>query len=82
MSLKETLESPMHNEFTAVIAPAQEGGYWAYCLEIPAVGEGETVDACKQNLREAIVLMLTDRRATERQEAQPDAWEECLEVEE
>ena len=56
----------MHNEFTAVIAPAPEGGYAAYCLEIPAVGEGETLEECRQNLREAILLMLTDRRETER----------------
>src|SRR5687767_1345113 len=54
----------MHNEFTAVIAPAPEGGYAAYCLEIPAVGEGETLEECRQNLREAILLMLTDRRET------------------
>lgn len=70
----------MHNEFTAVIVPAPEGGYTAYCLEIPAVGEGETRDECRENLREAILLMLADRRETERKEASPGAWEECIEV--
>lgn len=70
----------MHNECTAIIAPAPEGGYTGYCLEIPAVGEGETVEECRQNLREAILLMLTDRREAERQDAPPDAWEERLEV--
>ena len=70
----------MHNEFTAVIVPAPEGGYAAYCLEIPAVGEGETLEECRQNLREAILLMLTGRRETERKEAPPGAWEERLEV--
>ena len=70
----------MHNEFTAVIAPAPEGGYAAYCLKIPAVGEGETLAECRQNLREAILLMLTDRRETERKEAPPGAWVEHLEV--
>jgi predicted RNase H-like HicB family nuclease len=59
---------------------APEGGYAAYCLEIPAVGEGETLEECRQNLREAILLMLTDRRETERKEAVPGAWEERLEV--
>lgn len=48
----------MHNEFTAVFAKAEEGGYWAYCLEIPAVGQGETVEACAHNLREAMLLVL------------------------
>jgi predicted RNase H-like HicB family nuclease len=70
----------MHNEFTAVIAPAPEGGYVAYCLEVPAVGEGETVEECRQKLREAILLMLTDRRETERLEAPSGAWEERLAV--
>jgi predicted RNase H-like HicB family nuclease len=71
---------PTRNEFTAVIAPADEGGYWAYCLEIPAVGQGETVDACRANLRAAILLMLEDRRETERKEAARNAWEEVIEV--
>jgi predicted RNase H-like HicB family nuclease len=70
----------MHNAFTAVIAPAEEGGFWAYCLEIPAVGQGETVDACRANLQAAIRLVLTDRRETERKEAPSGAWEEVLEV--
>lgn len=70
----------MHNDFTAIIAPAPEGGYASYCLEIPAVGEGETVEACRQNLWEAILLMLTDRRETERQAAPPGAWAERLQV--
>jgi predicted RNase H-like HicB family nuclease len=61
----------MHNEFTAVIAPAPAGGYAAYCLEIPAVGEEETLEECRQNLREAILLMLTDRCETECKEAPP-----------
>ena len=33
------------SEFTAIIEPAEEGGYWAYCLEVEgANGQGETVD--------------------------------------
>jgi len=68
------------NEFTAVIAPAEEGGFWAYCLEIPAVGQGETAEDCKVNLIEAIKLMLEDRRQDERKDAPPDAWEEIIEI--
>lgn len=53
----------MHNEFTAIIEAASEGGYFAYCPEIPgANGQGETVEACRQNLAEAIQLILEDRR--------------------
>jgi len=48
----------MKAEFTAIIEPAPEGGYWAICPEVPgANGQGET-----NSLREAIELILEDRR--------------------
>lgn len=54
----------MKGEFTAIIEPAPEGGYWAICPEIPgANGQGETIEAAKENLRQAIELILEDRRA-------------------
>jgi len=52
----------MHNEFTAII---ERDGEWfiAYCPEISgANGQGHTKDECLQNLREAIDLILEDRR--------------------
>lgn len=52
----------MHNEFTALIEP---DGEWfvAYCPEVPeANGQGKTPDEAKQNLAEAIALVLEDRR--------------------
>lgn len=53
----------MKAEFTAIIEPAPEGGYWAICPEVPgANGQGETVEEAKQSLREAIKLILEDRR--------------------
>lgn len=53
----------MKTEFTAVIEPAPEGGYWAFCPEIPgANGQGESIEATKQNLVEAIQLILEDQR--------------------
>ncbi|RLB11656.1 MAG: type II toxin-antitoxin system HicB family antitoxin [Deltaproteobacteria bacterium] len=53
----------MKAEFTAIIEPAPEGGYWAICPEVPGVnGQGETIEEAKNNLREAIELMLEDRR--------------------
>ncbi len=53
----------MKAEFTAIIEPAPEGGYWAICPEIPgANGQGETIEEAKDNLREAIELILKDRR--------------------
>ena len=53
----------MKAEFTAIIEPAPEGGYWAICPEVPgANGQGETIEEAKNNLREAIKLILEDRR--------------------
>jgi predicted RNase H-like HicB family nuclease len=53
----------MKAEFTAIIEQAPEGGYWAICPEVPgANGQGETIEEAKNNLREAIELILEDRR--------------------
>jgi predicted RNase H-like HicB family nuclease len=52
----------MRNEFTAII---EQDGEWfvGYCPEIPgANGQGHTVEECRQNLAEAIALILEDRR--------------------
>lgn len=54
----------MKAEFTAIIEPAPEGGYWAVCPEIPgANGQGETLEQAKESLKQAIELLLDDRRA-------------------
>lgn len=52
----------MRNEFTAIV---EKDGDWyvAYCLEIPgANGQGKTVQECKEDLAEAVALILEDRR--------------------
>lgn len=52
----------MKGEFTAVIETAEEGGFWAYCPEVPgANGQGETVAEAKEDLAVAIELVLQDR---------------------
>ena len=53
----------MKAEFTAIIEKAPEGGYWAICPEIlGANGQGETMEEAKESLKEAIELILQDRR--------------------
>ena len=52
----------MHNEFTAVF---ERDGEWviAYSPEIPgANGQGRTKDEARDNLAQAIALILEDRR--------------------
>jgi predicted RNase H-like HicB family nuclease len=54
----------MKSEFTAIIEPAIEGGFWAICPEVPgANGQGETLEETRQSLVEAIELLLEDRRS-------------------
>ena len=54
----------MKAEFTAIIEAAPEGGFWAICPEVPgANGQGETIEETKDSLRQAIELILEDRRA-------------------
>jgi predicted RNase H-like HicB family nuclease len=52
----------MRTEFTGII---ERDGEWfvAYCPEITgANGQGRTREECRQNLAEAIALILKDRR--------------------
>ncbi len=52
----------MHNEFAAIV---EQDGEWfiAYCPEVPgANGQGRTREACRESLRQAISLILEDRR--------------------
>ena len=52
----------MYNEFTAIIERDAEW-FIAYCSEVPgANGQGYTIQECKENLVEAIALILEDRR--------------------
>lgn len=53
----------MKAEFTAIIEAAPEGGFWAICPEVPgANGQGETIEETKESLRQAIALILEDRK--------------------
>jgi len=49
---------------STIIEPAPEGGYWAICPEVPgANGQGEPIEETKNSLREAIQLILEERKA-------------------
>jgi predicted RNase H-like HicB family nuclease len=71
----------MKAEFTAVIEPAPEGGYWAICPEVPgANGQGETIEEAKNSLREAIELIFEDRRADILRGLPEDAIQEKVQI--
>ena len=64
----------MRMEFTAIIEPAEEGGFWAICPEVPgADGQGETIEEVKENLEAAITLMLDVMREDALKRASPTA---------
>jgi predicted RNase H-like HicB family nuclease len=62
-------EPTMTNHFTAVYQPAEEGGFVAFVEEIPgAITQGETIEEARENLREAIQLVLEANREQNRLE--------------
>ena len=68
----------MHNEFTAIIEQ-DDDWYIAYCLEIPgANGQGRTPDEARENLAEAIALILADRREDGLRGVPPEAIRETV----
>ncbi len=71
----------MLGQFTAVYE--QEGKYYiGYCLEVPgANGQGETLDECRESLKEAIKLILQDRLEDGLRGVPEDALRETVTVE-
>ena len=70
----------MRNEFTAIIE-RDEGWYIAYCPEVPgANGQGSTKDEARENLAEAIALILEDRREDGLRGVPPDAIRETVTI--
>jgi predicted RNase H-like HicB family nuclease len=53
----------MVNNFTAVYQAAEEGGFIAYVEELPgAFTQGETLEEARENLADAIQLILETNR--------------------
>ena len=71
----------MRNEFTAIIEQ-DETWFVAYSPEIPgANGQGQTKDEALESLREAILLILEDRREDGLRGVPPEAARETVVVE-
>ncbi len=70
----------MKNQFTSII---ERDGAWhiAYCLEIPgANGQGKSKDEARDNLSEAIALILEERREEGLRGVPPEAMRETVVV--
>lgn len=56
-------------ELTAVFQAAAEGGYVAFVEELPGANtQGETLEEARENLREAVQLVLEANRALAEEE--------------
>ncbi|HEX2062778.1 MAG TPA: type II toxin-antitoxin system HicB family antitoxin [Thermoanaerobaculia bacterium] len=54
----------MTRTFTAVFQRADEGGYIAFVEELPGANtQGETLEEARENLREAVEMVLEANRA-------------------
>ena len=63
----------MQHEFTAVFKAAPEGGYVAFVEELPGANtQGETLDEARDNLRDAVSLVLESNRLLAEQELGAD----------
>lgn len=67
---------------TAVFEPAPEGGYIAFVEELPGANtQGETLEEARENLAEAVALILeANREAAEREIAGRSVIREALRV--
>ena len=67
--------------FTAIYEKGDQY-YIGYCPEVPgANGQGETIEECRENLKEAIKLVLQDRLEEALQGIPSDAIQETVVIE-
>lgn len=67
-------------KLTAVFEPAAEGGYTCFVEEIPAaISQGETLDEAKDNLLDALRLVLNAQRQLAEEHISPSALREPIE---
>jgi predicted RNase H-like HicB family nuclease len=66
---------------TAVFTPAPEGGYTAMIEEVPgAISEGETIAEARENLADALRMVLECNREIARLDATSTAVRESIEL--
>ena len=71
----------MRNEFTAVIEQTDNGGFFAYCPEIPgARAAGKAKAETLQSLSDSIAVILKERREASLREVPNDALREEIVV--
>jgi predicted RNase H-like HicB family nuclease len=68
-------------QLTAVFVPAPEGGFSAFVEEIPgAISEGETIEEARENLADALRMVIECNREIAKQGVSGEARRETLEL--
>ena len=67
-------------KFTAVLQPAEEGGFVIKCVELPVATEGETKEDARANLKEAIEGYLEVKAEKLREQSQGERVEVIVET--
>jgi len=68
-------------KLTAVFVSAPEGGFTAFVEEIPgAISEGETIEEARENLTDALRMVLECNRELAREGQYPIAHREPMEL--
>lgn len=68
-------------QLTAVFVPADEGGYTAFVEEIPgAITEGETIEEARENLQDALRMVMECNRELAREHEPETSVRESLEI--
>jgi predicted RNase H-like HicB family nuclease len=68
-------------KFTAAYIPAPEGGFMAFIEEVPgAISQGETMEEARENLTDALRMVLECNRDIAREGEPPNSVREPLEL--
>jgi predicted RNase H-like HicB family nuclease len=71
----------MQHDYTVLIQPIEDGWFMATVPELPgAVTQGATIDEARENIREAVELLLAAYRDNARRDAPGNAIWETLSI--
>jgi predicted RNase H-like HicB family nuclease len=72
----------MRQSFHSIIKPKRNGWFVGWVEEIPGtITQGESLEECRQNLRDALKLMVETHRAEARLGMDHNCIEEAIEIE-
>jgi predicted RNase H-like HicB family nuclease len=72
----------MRQRYHSIIKPRDDGWFVGWVEEIPGtITQGQSLDECRQRLRDALELMVETHRHEARLGLNPRCIQECIEIE-